>query len=79
MLVRSGSMSMSIFLFTDLLAAEGEDERNALEAVGFAELVDEVLLVGFEHELGFVDKEKKWVQRRLAQGSRYEASSWTGG
>ena len=58
-LTRIGGMRMPIFFFTDLLAAEGEDERNTLEAIGFAELVDEILLVGFEHELGFVDEENK--------------------
>ena len=46
-------------LFAIVLAAEGEDQRDALEAVELTELVEQILLVGVEHEGGVIDEENE--------------------
>lgn len=58
-----GGSFLGLFFFFDFAPFEGEDDGDAGELVGEAELVDQILLVGFAHELGFVDEhdEAGWV------------------
>ena len=70
-------MAVRGVLFFDLAAFEVEDEGGAAEAVGIAELIDEVLFVGLAHEIGMIDKEDETrrMDRYLREVIDAQASS----